>query len=68
MTVSYLLLSLNFTNLAWIVRIMTFMHLTGLNAESEPLVLDVEEVQLFEKVTCLCKYLLIHTCILELCK
>lgn len=59
---------LNFTNLAWMVRIMTLMHLTGLNAESEPLVLDVEEVQLFEKVTCLCKYLLIHTCIVELFK
>lgn len=42
--------------------------LDSLNAESEPLVMDVEEVKLFEKVTCLCKYLLIHTCIVELCK
>ena len=55
----YLLLTtgLNFTNLAWVVRIMPLMHFTGQNAEFEPLVLDVKEVQLFEKVTCLCKYL-----------
>lgn len=57
MTMSYLLLSLNFTNLAWVVRIMPLMHFTGLNAEFEPLVLDVKEVKLFEQVTCLCKYL-----------
>lgn len=66
----YVLLTtgLNFTNRAWMFRVMTLMQLKGSNAESESLVLDVEEVQLFEQVTCLCKYLLIHTCIVELCK
>lgn len=64
----YVLLTtgLNFTNRAWMFCVMTLMQLKGLNAESESLVLDVEE--LFEQVTCLCKYLLIHTCIVELCK
>ena len=30
----------NFTKLAWMVRLMILMHLTGLNAKSEPLVTD----------------------------